>query len=162
MDSIEDLLAEWQRRTMVMHISHHRSASRYSFYHRWFGSIVSGLSALVASSIFVVALDSKNIYAFYIAAFTSLLTAILSGVNSSINLPRLAEMHHSAATGFQGLRIEIEEELVRVKNGDVKESYEHIRNKWNDVLKSTPALPQGIHDEEYKKSMQSTANTSAD
>lgn len=146
MKSIEEMLQTWQTSSSVMHISHHVAAGRYSKYHKRFSSIVSGLSALVASSIFVAALQSNNKVAFMVAAFTSLLVAVLTGVNSSLNLAGRSQSHHQAATGFQGLRREIEEELVRCRLGDPKESYEHIRDRWTKALESAPPLPSDIHD----------------
>lgn len=129
-----------------MHISHHVAAARYSKWHRWFGTLVSGLSALVASSIFVAALEGNNKAAFIIAAFISLVTAILTGVNTSLNLAGRSQSHHQAATNFQGLRREIEEELVRCRNGEMKDSYEHIRSRWAEALEAAPPLPPDIHD----------------
>ncbi len=146
MRSIEEMLHTWQRSASIMHISHHVAAARYSKYQRWFGSLVSGLSALVASSIFVAALESSNKVAFIIAAFTSLLVAILTGVNSSLNLAGRSQSHHHAATGFQGLRREIEEELVRCRAGAPKDSYEHIRKRWTEALGVAPPLPPDVHD----------------
>lgn len=113
--------------------------------------ICIGLSALVASSIFVAVLDSTNTWAFYIAAFTSLLAAILTGVNSNLNFSVRAEPHHSAATSFQGLLREVQEEVVNCRNGDKKNSYEHLRTRWTEVLEGTPALPQDIFDKEERK-----------
>lgn len=146
MKTIEDMLQVWQRSSSIMHISHHVAAARYSKWHRWFGSIVSGLSALVASSIFVAALEGNNRQAFIIAAVVSLLTAVLAGVNSSLNLAGRSQSHHQAATNFQGLRREIEEELVKCRNGDQKDSYEHIRKRWTEALEVGPPLPPDIHD----------------
>jgi hypothetical protein len=131
-----------------MHIAHHRAASRYASFHRWFGAMVSGLSALVATSIFAAALkgNETDSYAFYIAAFTSLLAAVLAGINMNLNNSAKAEKHFNAAIGFQGLRTEIEEEYIGLINGVQKSDYEHIRNRWTEVLGGTPALPQKLHD----------------
>jgi len=122
------------------------AAARYAKWHRRFGSLVAGLSALVATSIFLAALEDDSKTIFIIAAFVSLLTAILSGVNSSLNLAGRSQTHHQAATNFQGLRREIEEELVRCRTGIMKDSYEHIRNRWTDALEAAPPLPPDIHD----------------
>lgn len=75
-----------------------------------------------------------------------LVTAILTGVNTSLNLAGRSQSHHQAATNFQGLRREIEEELVRCRNGEMKDSYEHIRRRWAEALESAPPLPPDIHD----------------
>ena len=152
MQTIEEMLNIWQRSSSVMHISHHSAATRYSKYHRWFGSFVSGLSALVASSIFIAILedDSKKFY-IIIAAIISLITAVLTGINSSLKLDGLSQAHHQAATNFQGLRREIEEELVQCRNGKQKSSYEHIRKRWTEALGSAPPLPPDIHDRVKRK-----------
>ena len=145
MQTIEDMLLTWQKSSSIMHISHHIAAARYSKWHFWFGSLVSGLSALVASSIFIAALEGSNQKIFLVAAVISLLTAILTGVNSSLNLAGRSQSHHQAATSFQGLRREIEEELVRCRSGLHKDSYEHIRRRWTEALEVAPPLPQDIH-----------------
>ena len=129
-----------------MHISHHSAATRYSKHHRWFGSFVSGLSALVASSIFIAILEDNNKIFYIIAAIISLITAILTGINSSLKLDGQSQAHHQAATNFQGLRREIEEELVQCRNGKQKTSYEHTRKRWTEALRSSPPLPPDIHD----------------
>jgi hypothetical protein len=98
MQTIEEMLQTWQRSSSVMHISHHVAAARYSKLHRWFGALVAGLSALVASSLFVATLEGDNKVAFMIAAFVSLLTAVLTGVNTSLNLSGRSQSHHQAAT----------------------------------------------------------------
>lgn len=54
------MLQIWQRSSSIMHISHHVAAARYSKWHFWFGALVSGLSALVATSIFTAALEDGN------------------------------------------------------------------------------------------------------
>jgi len=146
MKSVEELLLTWQRSTRVMHISHHCAAARYSKYHRWFGSLVSGLSAIVASSIFIAILEDENKSTYIIAAIISLITAVLTAVNSSLKLDGQAQLHHQAATNFQGLRRGIEEELVNCRNSKQKENYDHIRKRWTEVLESSPPLPQDIHD----------------
>lgn len=121
MKTIEEMLSTWQRSASVMHIAHHVAAARYSKYHRWFGSFVSGLSALVASSIFIAILEGNNKIFYVIAALISLITAVLTGVNSSLKLDGQSQAHHQAATNFQGLRREVEEELVHCRNGKQKQ-----------------------------------------
>ena len=81
-----------------------------------------------------------------VAAIISLLVAILTGVNTELNLDGRSQSHHQAATGFQGLRREIEEDLVRCRNGSPKDSYEYIRTRWIEVLKAAPPLPRDVHD----------------
>ena len=99
-------------------------------------------------------MEGGNKIAFFVAAFVSLLTAVLAGVHSSLNLAVRAQSHHLAATGFQGLRREIEEELVRCRAGTLKDSYEHTRNRWTKALEAAPPLPPDIHDD-VKKNIES-------
>lgn len=128
-----------------MHIAHHLSASRNARYNRLLGGTVAGLSGLVASSIFVAALEGQNRLLMISAAVISLVTAILTGVNTSLGLAQKAEAHHNAAIGFQGLRREIEEELVRVRCGSERDSYENLRNRWVEALERALPLPQDLH-----------------
>jgi len=151
METIEDMLNIWQRSASVMHIAHLKAAAMYSKHHRWFGSVVSGLGMLVTSSLFVAVLEDENKIAFIFAAFVSLITAILSGVNTSLDLGGKAQSHHSSGSKFQALRRLIEEELVRCRNGNEKDNYANIREQWTAALEASLPLPQNIHDEVKQK-----------
>ena len=89
-----------------MHISHHVAAGQYAKYQRRFGALVSGLSALVATSLFAAAVQGdEGKTAMFMAVILSLLTAILTDVNTSLNLSGKSESHHQAAVnskGFEG------------------------------------------------------------
>jgi hypothetical protein len=146
MNTLDEMLLVWQKSASVMHIAHHVAAARYARYHRWFGALVAGLSALVASTIFIAALEGENKTAYLIAAMISLITAILTGINSALDLSGLANSHQIAATRFQGLRRELEEEIVRFHQSSPRESYVHIRTRWTEALEMAPPLPQDIHD----------------
>ena len=145
MNTQEEMLTIWHKSVSVMHISHHVAAARYAKYHRWFGALVAGLSALVASTIFVAALDSDNSVAFLVAAATSLVTAVLTGINTSLDLSGRAAAHYTAAIYFQGLRREIEEEMMLCRIASPKENYTHIRQRWTESLEGAPPLPPDIH-----------------
>ncbi len=151
MDTIEEMLKEWKQSASVMHVGHHRAASRYGMYHRWFGGAVAGLSALVASSIFVAAIQDENSAAYLVAVVVSLLTVVLTGINTSLNLSGRSQAHFAAATKFQGLRRALEEEFVRFRGGVEKDSYEHIRSRWSEALEVAPPLPQDIFDKESER-----------
>ncbi|MDR8391127.1 SLATT domain-containing protein [Aliifodinibius sp. S!AR15-10] len=105
MENKEQLLEKWHRGSGIMHISHLITASRHQRFHRIVGTFSSSLSAIVATSIFVAALeDSSQMALYYTASGLSLLAAELSAANSILNFPKSAEAHQRAGSMFQGLR----------------------------------------------------------
>lgn len=151
MENIEQLLEKWHRGSGVMHISHLITASRHQRFHRLLSTFSSSLSAVVATSIFVAALeDSSQMALYYTASGLSLLAAGLSATNSILNFSESAEAHQRAGSLFQGIRREIEVELVNLREGDDSKKYEHLRNRWTEALNLSPPLPQKIHNKVKK------------
>ncbi len=145
MKTKEEMLLIWKCSTQVMHIAHHTAASKYSNKHLRLAYFAAGFSAVVASSFFAALSELGNKYLYIAAGIISLIAAILTAVNSSINYSGKAKDHYQAAALFQGLRREIEEELVNCRLDNIKDSYEHIRVRWTKALESTLPLPQKIH-----------------
>lgn len=147
MENYEQLLDTWRRSASVMHISHHLAAARCARIHRVLGVIVAGLGAVVASSIFISVSKSNESQWLIITGVVSLITAILSAANSYLDFGGKSQRHFFSAVAFQALRRELEEEIVRLKNGKQQESYEYIRNRWTATLENSIPLPQDIHDD---------------
>ncbi len=146
MNSVEELLETWGRSASVMHIAHHVAAARCASYNRLFGAVVVAFSAGVASSLFIAAQKSDNQGMIVVAGVASLITSVLTGMHSSLKLDGRAKEHHQAATGFQGLRRELEEELVRCRTGSPRDTYQMIRDRWTAALTAAIPLPPSIHD----------------
>lgn len=95
-----------------MHISHHLAAARYAGRHRIFGSLTAGLAALVSATAFT-ALQEKGEPLWLIATgLLSIAAGICTAINTFLGHEGRAKQHHHAATLFQGVRREIEEELT--------------------------------------------------
>lgn len=146
MDSKQELLKTWESSAGVMHISHHLAAARYAGRHRWYGGLTAGMSALVSASAFVALQQREEMLWLIITGLLSVSAAVCTGINTFLRHDGLATQHHQAATLFQGLRREIEEELAFYEDRGTRSGFEHLRNRWSDALKSSPPLPQDIHD----------------
>jgi hypothetical protein len=131
-----------------MHIAHHKAAAYYARAQRWLGAIVASLGAVVASSLFIAASKGPDQTLLLLTGVVSLAAAVLAAVSASLDLGGKSQRHYSAAAAFQGLRREIEEELVRCRIGAPKarDSYEHLRKRWTSALEGSIPLPQKVHD----------------
>ncbi len=145
----EELITEWFTATSIMHIAHHKAASRYALLHRTLGSVSAVLAAIVGTSILadVASGDSPEESTLRIlAGLLSLLTAGLTGALTFLDFDQRAKRHLEAAADFQRLRRDMEEERVRIRAGKGQESYKVFKDAWHKVLRGSAPLPQRIHD----------------
>jgi conflict system pore-forming effector with SLATT domain len=147
----EKMLATWWGSSSLMHIAHHTAAARYARTQRWLGVAVATLGAVVASSVFVAASKGQGQTLLLLTGFLSIGAAVLSAASTSLDAGSKSQRHHAAAVAFQGLRREIEEEMVRLKRAGPKDNYAHLRNRWTAALDNSIPLPPAIHDELKKK-----------
>ena len=129
-----------------MHIAHHKAAAYYARAQRWLGAVVASLGAVVASSLFIAASKGPDRLLLLLTGVVSLAAAVLAAVSASLDLGGKSQRHYAAAAAFQGLRREIEEELVRCRIGAPKDSYKHLRKRWTCALEGSIPLPQKVHD----------------
>jgi hypothetical protein len=132
-----------------MHIAHHVTAARYAHWHLGLGAAATGLAAIVGASIFAtltkLAADVGPI-AIVGLGLVSMLSAALTGAAAFLKLDERAARHGRAAADFQGLRREMDEELVRLAESRSSNDYTAFKTRWYQVLKTAPPLPQSIHD----------------
>ena len=148
---IESLLVNWTRSASIMHVSHHYTASLYSKYQRLLGILASVFCAIVSTSLFVSLTQSDNQRIIIITGVISLLTSILTAVLTVLKADQKSQAHYKAAVEFQHLRRVIEEELVNVRKGKIKDNYELIREEWNQALKQGLPIPQKVFNKFSKK-----------
>ncbi|MEM7574270.1 MAG: SLATT domain-containing protein [Bacteroidota bacterium] len=142
----EGLLLEWLKSTKVMHQGHHIAATRYNNHHRTIGTVSAILSAIIATSLFISLSTSDNRLAIIISGIISMLASALTGVSTFLGLNEKANRHLQAATLFQAVRREIEEEIMNINQGKIKENYLPIREKWTKALDTSIPLPKGLYD----------------
>jgi hypothetical protein len=105
------------------------------------------MAAIVGSTVFAsLSEPQRHVYVVLATGFLSMLAAGLIAVQTFLHLDDRARMHLIAAADFQRLRRELEEEEVRLAAGKGRETYSDIADRWHEVLKSSPPLPQRIHD----------------
>lgn len=152
MDSIQTMLRTWCNSTAVMHFAHHRAASRYEIYDLILSGVIgAALTAIVGSAGYAQLADNADPFVQVILAILAGAAAVLTAVNIAVDFRGRAQRHHAAATAFQGLRREIEEDLVRHKTGTAKASYKHLRDTWTLALSAAPRLPARFHNAARKE-----------
>jgi len=127
-----------------------QAAAHYAKAQRWLGVVVASLGGVVASSLFIAASKGQGPLLLLLTGLVSLAAAVFTAVSASLDLGGKSQRHYSAAAAFQGLRREIEEELVRCRIGAPKDSYEHLRKRWTSALEGSIPLPQEVHDSVQK------------
>lgn len=149
-----DLLQNWVKEASVMHIAHLKSAARCAKLHRLFGCSVAGMTTLVGTSVFASLQTVTSARIVVATGFVSILAATLTGIHTFLSLDKRASEHIQAGAHFQGLRRELEEELVLLREGNSRDNFESIRRNWCEILRSSPPLPQRIHDKVKRMIMQ--------
>lgn len=145
------LLCGWIEETKVMHIGHHKVASRYAKQHCWLGCCAVGFSAIVGSAVFVSLGEETNVYIKIATGAVSLFAAFLMAVQTFLNREERAADHVRAATRFACVRRKFEEEKARLRDGIQRvENYSELLNQWKEAIEAGPPLPQRVHDKVKK------------
>src|ERR1700754_1573813 len=116
----DQLLTTWRESVSIMHIAHHKAAARCSNWHLWLGVIATVLAAGVGASVFAkLTKYAENLGPIFLLAVgsVSLVSAAMTAVVTFLKLDERANRHTRAAANFQGVRREIEEEIVRLAEG---------------------------------------------
>ncbi len=147
MESKRIMLQTWNQSAGVMHIAHHLAAARYAGRHRIFGSFTAAMSALVSASAFAALQQQQELSWLLITGFLSITASMCTAINTFIGHDGRAKQHHHAATLFQSLRREIEEDIAFFDERKDRSDYSTLRGRWSEALEVSPPVPQDIHDE---------------
>lgn len=144
-------LEQWQRGLHIRHIAHHRAFSFYKMTDRILGLISTVFSAVVATTVFAsMAEDTDSRSLIIIAGCISVIATLLAASYSFLKLGQFAERHHQAAASFGQLRRDLE--LLICTNCKVdNEKVESLNQRWTELEKDVPALPQRIYNRSAKK-----------
>lgn len=152
MKNIESMLEAWCKSASIMHYAHHYAATQNDKQNFWFsGILVAALTAIVGSTAFTDLSNSPHRAANAFVPALALLAAVFTAINTGLDFRGRSQRHHAAATAFQAVRREIEEELVMHREGRNKDSYKHLRDAWTGALASAPRLSEKMHDKGQKR-----------
>jgi len=146
MSEFNELLNKWWLSVGEMHIAHHLAASKYANQHKYTGLIAAILTAITTTSIFITVSQSETQIAWLITGIISLFASMATGILSFMKFNDRIAQHFQSAINFQSLRREIEEELIVLSAQGPKQNYEHLRQRWTEILKNSCPLPQEVFD----------------
>ena len=114
----------------------------------WFGTLVTVFTVIVGTSIFTTLASSQEQRILFVVGVISVITAVLSGVNASLNYPQAAEKHLNAGRKYGGLRRRAEELLCSSKSdAELEPLLDQIRDEWSKLEAESPDVTQRFIDE---------------
>lgn len=135
------------QRCALEQISHLRAAARYSQLHQVLGLAVTVISVIVGTSVFSTLSSNKNPWLLGMVGAISVIAAVLSGIQTFLNLGQLADQHRSAANKLGQLRRRMEELLnASGTPADLDSLVKAIREDWDRLEDEAPTVPQRFHD----------------
>lgn len=143
------VLQQWLSGIRIEQISHLRAAARYDHLHRILGLLVTVFSVVVGTSIFGTLGGSQNQKVLISIGVVSMVSAILSGLQTFLNLGQLGAMHRTAGNKFGKLRRQVEE-IVALDENDPETSMKEIREQWDTLSEESPVVPQRFVDAAIK------------
>jgi hypothetical protein len=111
----------------------------------------AAMGGLVTGSAFSAIQSAGRWELLLITGVLSIGTVVLASITAFMGFEGRASGHYHAATAFQGVRREIEEELTFLPARRHKGDFRQLRARWTAALKCAPPLPEDIHDEEQAK-----------
>ena len=148
----EALLKDWHTGLRLLQIGNFRASSYYAKVGKRFGIPVVITTTIVSSAIFASLGESDHKVLQLIAGFVSILSTILSSLQTFLGYSERSSSHKEAAAGYGELRTEVQVllslDLVAVTNLDAR--IEGIRTRWNALDKGSPPLPDWVRAEASK------------
>lgn len=111
------LLHDWWSRTRESQWAHYESDKLLMRTHYWIGIPLVLLTAFSGTSVFYAISTGHSRYLAYIIAATSVVAAILGGLQTFLRLPEHAAMHREAAVAYSVVRRAIEEQISEAGAG---------------------------------------------
>jgi hypothetical protein len=154
--NVEELIQGWLIHAHKGRDRHDKAARRCARNRLWLGGAASILSAIVGTSIFASfgeKFTSKYVQA--VVILLGILSAILTGLSTFLNLSEQAEKHRSA--GVQYKKVIRDLAFIRSQQSkslpDTNDLLTGIKKTLDDLEESAPVMPERIFDKidnEYK------------
>jgi len=110
--SSDDLLIQWLKRARESQFAHYSAHDRLLRRHYWIGIPATALATIVGTSVFASLGKDVNDWARIAAGLVSVVTAVLTALQTFWRFPERAELHRRAATAYAAVRRDIELRLT--------------------------------------------------
>jgi len=150
-DQVEQLLRDWRQRVYAAQSAHYASADLLRML-----NYVVGVPAVVFSSVVGTAIFAgleKNSPKAPLVALTSILAAILAGLQTFLRFSERAAHHATAANWYSAIRRDIEETLhLPVEfRGKARDCIDEVRKEMNLAAQDAPELNTRLWSREAKR-----------
>ncbi|WP_095053211.1 SLATT domain-containing protein [Pseudomonas sp. Irchel s3b2] len=138
-----ELLTKWNRMIVRLQIEHEISARDFEKFSWKLGIPCVVLSAIVSASVFGSISDSSPVWLQYVAGVLSLLTLVLSSVQTFLNFDTRAAGHKDTAEKLGAISREIQDEIASGKDEAILGPIVlDIRKRIDSILLDAPTLPK--------------------
>lgn len=145
-DSPEELLRGWLLHSHKGRQRHDRAARRLDRARVSLGATATAFAVIVSTSIFAaLEKDSSGVWKIMLPVI-SLLSAILSGLSTFLNLAERADKHRSAGVQYKAMIRELERRLSEgISNSTITPSVlDEIQKRLDELEESAPIVPEQI------------------
>ena len=137
------LLNDWWRRSREAQWAHYATGRSFTRSHYIIGIPLVLLTAFSGTSVFYVMTTSPNRNLGFVVATTSVIAAILGGLQTFLRLSDQAAAHRAAAVEYSGIRRYLEEVIATCSlNG--AHDVTVLRDRFDDITKSSPPVPARV------------------
>lgn len=143
--STEELLRGWLLHSHKGRQRHDRAARPLDGERLWLGAIATVFSAVVGTSVFAAFKEGSLDELKVIIATISILSAILTGLSTFLNLSERSEKHRSAGVRYKAVIRELERRLEGIGNSTIKSSVlDEIQKRLDELEENSPIVPERI------------------
>lgn len=153
------LIDQWRRGLRISHAAHNEAAK---YFHRWNMLLsIPGvvISAALSTALFAELQNSTSEHTKMLLAVLSVLTVVLTSLQSSLRLSERSERHKSAAVQMGEVRREFEQQIVFEHRDEAV--IEKLRKKWDAADRQAPSIPSHIYQREAEKVLAREAQKTA-
>jgi hypothetical protein len=147
----DKLLREWLRRTRESQWGHYEAERSLLRGHYLIGIPLVALTAFAGTAVFATLSSNPQLWFKVVVALTSVIAAILSGLQTFLRNADRASAHRTAASGYGALRRELEQSLAGDPSRLAPEQIDGFRTRLDDLAGYSPALSQRVWDRTERK-----------
>jgi len=141
------LIQYWLYRASRMQEAHYTAARGFETRHFWLGLAAVTLAAVVGTAVFASLAKKETEPMITVAVgMLSVLSAVLSGLQTFLNQSENAEKHRTAGAKFAHLRhsIELVQVLPPPTENDLRIQLQQLEEAWSKVRTESPNLPKRV------------------
>jgi hypothetical protein len=137
------LLEDWHLRLRFVQFAHYESAKSFEHLNYWIGVPAALFSAFVGTSVFASIGKTVDARFQIVVGLVSVLTTVLSSVQTFLRFSEKAENHRVAAARYGALRREVEE-ILTVGENITKDIITPLRREIDKLAEEAPHIPSRI------------------